>query len=158
MQERQRVAAVRDAIAWSNAHEYLTRGAFGDRADCQSAIRWRERVKADSGVLAEFRGLRLTEPRSVAGRGPGCQGVDERTAGTVRGERQIMGGAAAPPHRGYARLYPGLLPREEGEWFGRLEGCRSTGRCAWSNAHEYMTRGRSVTGPIASRRHAGVRG
>ena len=34
---------------------------IGDPADGQSAPRWREGVKADSGVFAEFHALRLTE-------------------------------------------------------------------------------------------------
>jgi hypothetical protein len=51
-----------------------------------SARRFVGRVKAGSGVFAEFRGLRLTEPRSVAGRGSGFQGVSEGNMGTGWGK------------------------------------------------------------------------
>jgi hypothetical protein len=51
-----------------------------------SARRFIGRVKAGSGVFTEFRGLRLTEPRSVAGRGSGFQGVSEGNMGTGWGK------------------------------------------------------------------------
>ena len=59
---------------------------IGDTADCQSAPRCRARAKADSGVFAEFHALRLTEPRSVAGRGSGFQGVSRGNIGTGWGK------------------------------------------------------------------------
>jgi hypothetical protein len=42
-------------------------------------------LKTGSGILSEFHALRLTEPRSVSGRGSRFQGAVKETAGTGRG-------------------------------------------------------------------------
>jgi hypothetical protein len=132
-----------------------------------------ERVKVGSVVFAEFHALRLTEPRSVAGRGARFQSVSERNIGTGWGKTNSgrCGSTALPGKRPpLSRPSP---PGEKGNgstggWTDWMtgenkqltakapEGWRTTRRCAWINVcQRAKAGGRPEARPIANRRYSG---